>query len=54
MRVVNMDFGMGILTLSRTPRFFKASEELIYPNFQKYYKDWLNLISVEEFLKEMV
>lgn len=52
MRVVNVDFGMGVLTRSEEENPFKAGKELTYKNFVENYKEWLNLISVEEFLKE--
>lgn len=52
MMVVNMDFGMGVLTRSSSPVNFKARKALTYSNFQKHYKEWLNLVSVEEFLNE--
>lgn len=52
MRVVNMDMGMGVLAWADKKSVFKAEHELSYLNFTKYYKEWLNLISVEEFLNE--
>ena len=52
MRVVNMDMGCGILTKSEKDLYFEAQTELTYRNFQEYYKEWLNVISVDNFLKE--
>lgn len=52
MRVVNMDMGMGVLNRSCKKHIFKAGHDLSYLNFTKYYKSWMNVISVEEFLKE--
>lgn len=52
MRVVNIDFGIGILTCSEKEHPFKAGKELTYKNFVENCKEWLNLISVEEFLEE--
>lgn len=52
METVNTDMGMGILTRSYKECRFKTGKELTYKNFVENCKEWLNLISVEEFLQE--
>lgn len=52
MRVVNMDMGMGIVSRSIKCHDFKTGAKLTYKNFQTHYKEWLNLVSIEEFLAE--
>lgn len=52
MRVIDIDYGVGIITLSNGMHFFTPGSVLTYDNFRKYRNEWLNVITVDEFLKE--
>lgn len=52
MRVIDIDYGVGIITISSGMHFFTPGSVLTYDNFRKYRNEWLNVISVDEFLKE--
>lgn len=48
MCVVDTDYGCGIITKgSQTPIII--NDDLIFDNFQKYKKEWMNTISIEQF-----
>lgn len=47
--VVDTDYGVGVLTEERVSPFI-CIEELSFENLTKNRKEWLNLISIEEFL----
>lgn len=47
MFVINTDYGCGIITNGRQEPL-KITEEINYNNFEKYKKEWLNLIEIEE------
>lgn len=52
MKVCNTDWGVGIITKgSQTP--IKINVEVNYQNFEKYKHEWMNIISVEEFINSM-
>lgn len=48
--VINTDFGVGILTKERTKAYNYAGE-LSYSALESNRKEWLNLISIEDFLQ---
>ena len=50
MSVVDTDYGCGIIT-SGEQKKLTLTDNLTWENFEKNKKNWLNLISVDEFLK---
>lgn len=48
-RVVNTDWGVGIIEESGVNDNLVVTQDLTFKNFTKYKNEWLNLISVEEF-----
>lgn len=52
MFVVNTDYGCGVISKGKQ-NLVKITESLIYENFNKNRKEWLNLIEVEDFKKKI-
>jgi SAM-dependent methyltransferase len=52
MRVVNTDYGCGIITRGQQ-KLITLDYELTYENLDKNRNYWLNLITVEDFIKEL-
>jgi hypothetical protein len=50
MFVVNTDFGCGVIQKGSQELLDLNNLDLTYKNFKKHKKEWLNLISVKEFL----
>ena len=50
MHTVDTDFGCGIISLGRQKLLDIKQENINYQNLDKSRKEWLNLISVDEFL----
>ena len=50
MRTVDTDFGCGIISFGRQELLDIKEEDINYQNLDKKRKEWLNLISVDEFL----
>jgi hypothetical protein len=51
MHTVNTDFGCGIISLGRQQLLNVEQENINYQNLDKNRKEWLNLISVDEFCR---
>jgi len=49
-RVVDTDWGVGIIENSDNPDSLSVPEDLTFENLQKNRKKWLNLISIKEFV----
>jgi hypothetical protein len=52
MYVVDTDYGVGVIREGLQTPIYVSDEDLTYENFEERRKEWLNLISVQEFLKE--
>ena len=50
MRTVDTDFGCAIISLGRQTLLDVKEEDINYQNLNKHRKEWLNLISINEFL----
>ena len=50
MAVVNTDYGVGIIKKGKQNLLNLDNKTLDYTNLEVNRKDWLNLISIEEFL----
>lgn len=54
MRVVNSDWGVGIIRIGKQEKLIIPSEvQINYENFEKHNAEWLNLVSVREFIQSM-
>lgn len=52
-RVVNIDYGVGVIDKLRKDHWFEPDlSELKYSDLEKNRKEWLNLITVDEFVNE--
>ena len=49
MFVIDTDYGCGIIRKGEQLSPMYINEDITFENFMKYKKEWLNLISVEEF-----
>ena len=53
MFVVNTDFGCGVIQKGSQELLDLNNLDLTYENLNKHRKEWLNLISIEEFLNKL-
>ena len=53
MSVVNLDAGCGVITRGKQSKL-KLPAELTYPALDAHRKEWLNLVEVDAFLKDLV
>jgi hypothetical protein len=53
MTVVNLDAGCGVITRGKQSKL-KLPAELTYPALDAHRKEWLNLVEVDAFLKDLV
>ena len=49
--VIDMDEGCGVIQQNNYNKKIQINHQINYENFVKYKKEWLNLISVDDFLK---
>ena len=54
MRVVDNDWGVGIIRVGKQEKLVIPAEiHVNYENFEKHNEEWLNLVSVREFIQSM-
>lgn len=53
MYVVDTDYGCGVMKKGTQEEIFIKSDEMTWTNFENNFKEWMNVISVDEFLKRI-
>lgn len=52
MQVIDIDYGVGVISKSDTAFFFEAGDKLTYKNYLLYRDEWLNTITPSRFTQE--